>query len=104
MKLRFFIFGLISLFLIFLIYFFLQEFPKLKVLRELSILKPEKELFNQVKKKECKRILKTNEKWEIRDCKGGIYFTLFFKKELALKFMICVGGDRFCSKKIASLE
>jgi hypothetical protein len=69
--------------------FFLQEFPKLKVLRELSILKPEKELFNQVKGKECKRILKTNEKWEIRDCKGGIYFTLFFKKDGNFSFGYC---------------
>jgi hypothetical protein len=89
MKLKILLPILISLSLIFLIYFFLQEFPKFKVLRELSILKSEKELFNQVKRKGCKRILKTNEKWEIRDCKGGIYFTLFFKKDGNFSFGYC---------------
>jgi len=89
MKLKFFLFGLFFLFLIFLSFLFIREFPKFKVLRELSVLKVEKDLLNVIKNKECKSITKTKEKWEIKNCKGGIYFTLFFKKDGNFSFGYC---------------
>lgn len=81
MQWKIFLLFFLSFFFIFGIYFFIFEFPKIKVLKEVSALTSDEKILSSIKSKKCKNVLKKENVWIVNECEDNVYFTFFFKND-----------------------